>query len=85
MQKALSWTAALCMAWSSTAMSGTLSIELGAKSLTLRVYDVLMNDTLAVRKATEYGEHVTRDHGASGSLRALEDRYDRHVYPMGAE
>ena len=27
-------------------LSGTLPIELGAKSLILRVYDVLMNDTV---------------------------------------
>ena len=32
-------------------LTGTLSIELGAKSLILRVYDVLMNDRCYQRKA----------------------------------
>jgi hypothetical protein len=36
-------------------LTGTLSIELGAKSLILRVYDVLMNDNPT--EALRLGEH----------------------------
>ena len=46
-------------------LTGTLPIELGAKSLTLRVYDVLMNDSLGT---------VTCDRRARFFLTSAESR-----------
>ena len=41
-------------------LTGTLPIELGAKSLILRVYDVLMNDRSGIRLLTHREQRKTR-------------------------
>jgi hypothetical protein len=47
-------------------LTGTLSIELGAKSLILRVYNVLMNDRRTSREFLN-SNHSPNDYAAGGS------------------